>query len=79
MALKKVGRYSAQEVEYIKTSREEGVNWVTIAKKLKRNPQTIMRKYYRLEEPKVIRTVDTKDLNSVTLNVKGVEITMVFK
>lgn len=79
MALNKTGRYSAQEVEYIKTSREEGANWVTIARKLKRNPQTIMRKYYRLKEAKIIRTVDAKDLNSVTLNVKGVEITMVFK
>lgn len=79
MALKKVGRYSAKEVEYIKTSREEGVSWATIGKKLKRNPQTVMRKYYRIEEPKVVRTVENKELNSVTLNVKGVEITMVFK
>lgn len=79
MALNK-GNYSVSEIEYIKRSRNEGKTFKKIAKGLNRSEIGVYQKFKKLgiTTPQVVH-VDTKELNSVTLNVKGVEITMVFK
>lgn len=79
MALNR-GNYSVSEIEYIKRSRNEGRTFKQIAKGLNRSEIGVYQKFKKLatNEPQVVH-VDTKELNSLTLNVKGVEITMVFK
>lgn len=79
MALKK-GTYSVSEIEYIKRSHNEGMNFKQISKGLNRSEVGVYQRFKKLAttEPKVVH-VDTKELNSVTFNMKGVEITMVFK
>jgi hypothetical protein len=77
MAINK-GNYSHSEVEYIVRSRNEGKSFSQIAKGINRSPQGVYQKYKKANKPSVIE-VDTKELNSVTMVVKGIEITMVFK
>jgi hypothetical protein len=81
MALK-IKQYSKSELEYIDRSVNEGKSWSVIGKALKRSEHAVYQRYRKYvknnDTPKVI-TVDNSEVNSVILNIKGVEITMVFK
>lgn len=75
MALKR-GAFSTQEVEYIEKSREQGVDTLKISKQLNRSESSVIKNIAK--RSKTIALKD-KELNSVTLSVLGVEITMLFK
>jgi hypothetical protein len=80
MAVKR-GNYTQAEIEYIKHSRTQGKSWHEIAKALKRSSgSAVYQKYVKTTAPesKVIK-VENEEVNSISFNIKGVEITMVFK
>lgn len=78
MAVKR-SNYTQAEIEYIKHSRTQGKSWEEIAKALNRSSATaVYQKFSKLEAPKVIKVKD-EEVNSISFNIKGVEITMVFK
>ena len=75
-------QYSQSELEYIERAVREERTWKEIGRALNRSSHGVYQRYRRYVKnngtPKVI-TVNDSEVNSVTLNIKGVEITMVFK
>ena len=78
----KINQYSKSELEYIERAVREERTWGEIGKALNRSSNAVYQRYRKFvknnDTPKVI-TVNDSEVNSVTLNIKGVEITMVFK
>lgn len=74
--------YTQAELYAIQHRVEKGQSWDKIARALNRSTGNAVyqryRKFLKNKEHKVI-TVGKQDAKSVTFNIKGVEITMVFK
>jgi hypothetical protein len=80
MAVNK-GNYTQAEVEYIEHARTQNKSWETIAKALNRSSAAaVYQKYTKITNPtpEVVK-VENEEVNSISFNIKGVEITMVFK
>ena len=76
----KLKHYTQSEIEYIDRSRNEGKSWKIIAKALKRSESAIYQKHRKyLKANAKTFEVNKEEVKSVSFNVKGIEITMVFK
>lgn len=76
----KLKHYTQSEIEYIDRSRNEGKSWKIIAKALKRSENAIYQKHRKyLKANAKTFEVNKEEVKSVSFNVKGIEITMVFK
>lgn len=76
----KLRHYTQSEIEYIDRSRNEGKTWKVIAKALKRTENGVYQKHrkYLMANAKTFE-VNKEEVKSMSFNLKGIEITMVFK